>query len=87
MKFNSVESSNLASVGYNAKTKTLGVMFKTTGPYFYLGVPEGIWNKFKASESKGQFFTQTIKPHYEFFQIDGLQNIDLGEQAPLENTA
>lgn len=83
MKFGSVVSSNLSGVGYCEKTKTLGVLFSSGTLYFYQGVPQKVYENFVSAESLGKFFSATIKPHYEFFQIEDLQNVDLGKMAPV----
>ena len=78
MIFNSVESSNLKAVGYDPKNKVMGVMFSSGSVYFYLGVTERVWENFKGAESKGKFFGASIKPNYDFFQLE-VTTVDLGE--------
>jgi lysyl-tRNA synthetase class 2 len=70
MQILEVESSNLKGVGYDEKTHTLGVEFKSGSKYFYVGVPTSVWKRFEEAPSKGQFFSQSIKPHYDFFQLE-----------------
>lgn len=59
-----VKSSQVASIGYNAATKTLAVTF-TRGPstvYQYPGVDPKMHADFLAAESIGTFFGKHIKP-------------------------
>jgi len=37
--------------------------------YRYYDVPKSVWEAFKASESKGSFFYQNIKPRYKFRRV------------------
>ncbi len=73
----SVESSQIHSIGYDAPTRTLAVRFKArSGPgslYHYGNVSEAEFAEFQAAESKGSFFGRRIKPFeslYPFKKID-----------------
>jgi hypothetical protein len=61
-----VESSNLASVGYNGKTKELYVTFKSSGNYVYKDVPAKDAVGLLYSSSKGKFLNAVIKPNYGY---------------------
>lgn len=67
--FESPESSTIAAAEYNRETQTLSVMFKRKGNtqdrYDYPNVPEELWGRFVAAESKGQFFGSYIRPVYD----------------------
>jgi len=83
MIFQKVESSNLAALGYDASTKTLGVLFKAAGTlYFYSGVPSKIWDAFLKSESLGKFLNVTVKPSYDCFAVENLITLDT-DPAPM----
>ena len=56
-----IESSVLASVGFDAKTRLLEVQFHSGAIYLYLDVPEQIYRSLLAAESKGQFFGANIR--------------------------
>lgn len=59
-----VESNQVRAIGYDAATQTLACTF-TRGPghiYHYPGVSPELHAEFMASESKGNFFGQRIKP-------------------------
>lgn len=66
-----VQSNQVASVGYDATTKTLAVTF-ARGPghiYHYPNVEEKMHTEFMASDSKGTFFGKHIKTlPFEKFQ-------------------
>lgn len=56
-----VQSSNIASVGYELSTSTLEIEFKSGGIYQYSGVPQDIYEGLMNAESKGGYFHQNIK--------------------------
>jgi hypothetical protein len=56
-----VESSNLASVGYDPESAVLEVEFKSGGIYEYSGVPQSVYDGLINAESKGKYFHQYIK--------------------------
>lgn len=56
-----VESSVLASAGYDAKLRVLELEFHSGAIYRYLDVPEDIFRSLIAAESKGQFFSASIR--------------------------
>ena len=61
MQRKSVESSNLASVGYDSSEQTLEVQFKHGGIYQYTSVPESIYNGLMNASSHGKYFDANIK--------------------------
>lgn len=58
-----VASSHLRAIGYSESGK-LYIEFKDKSLYVYEGVPVELWERFKESESKGQFFQNEIKGEY-----------------------
>lgn len=56
-----VESSNLASVGYDANTKILEVEFNDGGIYQYSGVPPEIHTGLMNASSHGEYLNRHIK--------------------------
>ena len=70
MKRQSVTSSNLASVGYDAANEILEVEFKHGGVYQYFGVPENEYEELMNASSHGQYFDRNIKKAgYRFVKI------------------
>lgn len=62
-----VESSLIDQVGYDPATQDLTIVFAKTGEtYVYHKVPEKVYQKLMAADSKGKFFTKNIKNKYEF---------------------
>ena len=61
MERTSVESSNLASVGYDEISRTLEVEFKHGGIYQYFDVPISVYQELMAASSHGQYFDQNVK--------------------------
>lgn len=56
-----VDSSTLATVGYEANTRVLEIEFRNGRIYQYFGVPESIHNGLMISSSKGEYFNEHIK--------------------------
>ncbi len=56
-----VQSSNLASVGYDATSSTLEIEFHSGGIYQYDGVPQEIYDGLLSADSKGKYFHRNIK--------------------------
>lgn len=58
-----VQSNQIASVGYDAESKTLALTFTRSAGhiYHYPNVEPELYTGFMASESKGKFFGQHIK--------------------------
>jgi KTSC domain len=69
MKRQSVESSNIASVGYDKKTSTLEIEFHHGGVYQYYHVPEQTYNSFMSANSKGRFFYSNIKDVFAYKKV------------------
>jgi hypothetical protein len=58
-----VESNQVAAIGYDAARKTLQATFTrgTGAVYQYPGVEQAVYEAFMAAESKGKFFGTHIK--------------------------
>jgi hypothetical protein len=55
-----VESSCVASIGYNAATRVLEVEFLSGSVYEYSAVPEDVFGRWMLADSKGAFFNTEI---------------------------
>ena len=64
-----VESSNLASVGYDAENEILEVEFKHGGIYQYFDVPVEIYEELMNAPSHGVYFSANIRNDYEYQKI------------------
>jgi len=61
MERTSIQSSNLASVGYDEITSTLEVEFTNGNIYQYFDVPIHIYKGLMNATSKGRYLNQDIK--------------------------
>lgn len=64
MKRTPVESSSLASVGYDAATRTLEVEFHDGDVYQYFNVPPVVYRDLIHAPSIGQYFAFFVKSGY-----------------------
>lgn len=69
MRKRRVESTNLAAVGYDARTRTLEVEFVNGRVYQYHGVPDSVREQLLRAPSKGQFFNAHIRNSYPFLRV------------------
>ena len=69
MKRESVLSSMIASLGYEADTSTLEVEFNSGAVWQYYDVPESIYHDLMNSDSLGKFFHSSIKRQYREAQV------------------
>ena len=70
MQRNSVNSTNLASVGYDSKSGTLEAEFTSGATYQYYGVPENMYMQLMSAQSKGKFLNVYIKNQYPYSRIE-----------------
>jgi hypothetical protein len=57
----SVNSSYIASIGYDASTMTLEIQFRNGSIYQYYGVPAEVYEGLMNAGSKGSYFHHHIK--------------------------
>ncbi len=69
MKRKPVSSSNISSIGYDEKSRTLEVEFHSGGIYQYFDVPSNIYDGIMSAGSKGQYFSQHIKGYFRFVKV------------------
>lgn len=69
MKRLSVESSNLASIGYDAENNILEIEFNHGGIYQYFNVPSEVYEELINSASHGKYFAANIKNVYDYVKI------------------
>lgn len=69
MKREAVQSSNIASIGYDENSATLEIEFLNGGVYQYFDVPKNIFNEIMEAGSHGQYLAQNIKGHYRFSKV------------------
>ena len=64
-----VNSSNLASVGYDANSLTLEVEFRNGAVYQYFDVPEFEWQSLMQATSHGTYFVAHIRENYRYTRL------------------
>ena len=64
-----VESSNVESVGHNAATNELHVIFKSGGHYVYRSVPPAVHVELLKADSIGRFIGQHIKGKFDHWRL------------------
>ncbi|MBD3329520.1 KTSC domain-containing protein [Candidatus Dojkabacteria bacterium] len=64
-----VQSSNLASVGYDENSNTLEIEFHSSGIYQYFNVPKNVYDGLMSASSHGQYFDQNIKGVYQYKKV------------------
>jgi len=69
MQRHSVNSSDIASIGYDEASETLEIEFKATGVYRYFSVPKNVWEELARTPSPGKLFRQHIKGKYAWEKI------------------
>ena len=62
----SVESSLIDQIGYDAETETMAVQMQNSSDvYIYQDVPQSVFNEFLSAPSKGRYFVENIKGQYQ----------------------
>jgi non-canonical purine NTP pyrophosphatase (RdgB/HAM1 family) len=65
-----VDSTDIVSIGYDAKARILEIEFKENRIYQYLDVAPDIHERFMRADSYGQYFFAFINGHYRYERID-----------------
>jgi hypothetical protein len=64
-----VDSSNIASIGYDEGSSTLEVEFNNGAVYQYFDVPLNIYEGLKKADSTGKYLAQHIKGYYRYVKV------------------
>ncbi|MNC06985.1 hypothetical protein D3C75_545120 [compost metagenome] len=67
----SVQSSNLAAVGYDEASKTLHVQFKNGAVWEYTEVPAEEYQALMSADSIGSHYAKNVKKKYEGAPFNG----------------
>lgn len=70
MRRSPIESSSLASVGYDPASRTLEVEFQGGRVYRYFGVPQARYRDLLRADSAGRFLNTRIKGVYDYAAVD-----------------
>lgn len=69
MRRQPIESSSLASVGYDPKRRQLEVEFRTGHVYDYFEVPRSVYEGLRAAASAGRFFTSSVRNRFRYRKV------------------
>ena len=69
MERTTVESSNIASIGYHEETLTLEIEFLNNTVYQYFDIPFNIYQDLMNSNSHGKFLAENIKGIYRYSRV------------------
>ena len=72
MRVTTVESTVLATVGYDGARQLLQVEFCGQAIYHYFGVPAAVHHGLLGAPSKGRYFNQAIRGRFPFCLISEL---------------
>jgi hypothetical protein len=65
-----VDSSSIASIGYDAGDETLEIEFHSGGVYQYFDVPAHAHAALRDADSIGRHFVAHVRDRYEFARVD-----------------
>ncbi len=65
MRRKPIDSSAIASIGYDPDREELEVEFTSGNVYRYFAVPEDVYEDLLRAPSKGRFFGSSIRGQYE----------------------
>lgn len=65
-----VESSNLKSIGYDEFLLVLEIEFKSGAVYRYYGVPSEVHDELINAGSVGKYFNANVKSKYNFLKVE-----------------
>ena len=83
MRVTAVESTTLATVGYDEARQLLQLGFRNRAIYQYFGVPALVHEALLGAPSKGSYFNQTIRGCFPYCRVGDFQ----GEARDVEDTA
>lgn len=64
-----VDSSAIASIGFEQDSGELHVLFHSGRTYAYEDVPESTFQEFLAADSKGSYLNREIKPNFACHEL------------------
>jgi hypothetical protein len=76
MRWQAVDSSCIAAIGYSEEWRLLGIRFRESGEvYLYFDVPFEEYTEFMAAESKGTYLNLVFKPkNHCYIIVNGHNN-------------
>jgi hypothetical protein len=70
IQLESVVSSNIVAVGFDAETGTMRVQFTSGGTYDATGVKQEDFDNFKLAKSKGVHFNKVLKKAFAWGKVE-----------------
>ena len=64
-----VESSNIASIGYDGGSSTLEVEFLNGSVYQYYDVPDYVYDEIMSADSHGGYLASNVKGIYSYSKV------------------
>lgn len=65
-----VESSAVATVGYDRDRELLRILYRNGKTYDYLNVPPEVHQELVTASSIGKYVNEVIKPNYEAVRVE-----------------
>lgn len=69
MERTSIDSSSLASIGYEPRSRTLEVEFRSGRVYRYRGVPRKVYRSLLEADSAGRYLNLEIRGSYPYSEV------------------
>lgn len=69
MKLKPVDSEMLVAAGYDEKSHSLKVVFRTGETYRYKNVPSFVYERLMSAESKGKFMHKYILGRFDYERL------------------
>jgi hypothetical protein len=85
MKITPVESSTLATVGYDEAGERLQLEFHSRAVYHYFAVPRAVHEALLSATSKGSYFNHVIRGRYRFAQVGSPRGSGSPDSVPSGN--
>ena len=75
MRVATVESTSLATVGYDENLRRLQLEFCSRAVYLYFGVPAAVHQALLDAPSKGRYFNQSIRGQFPYRLIPDFNDV------------
>jgi KTSC domain len=69
MRMRPLNSSAVASAGYDKAARILRLRYTNGRTYDYFAVPASVYSALLTAESAGEFVNNQIKPRYEYSEV------------------
>jgi KTSC domain len=79
-----VESTTLATVGYDEARELLRLEFRSQAIYQYLGVPAIVHHGLLSAPSKGSYFNRSIRGRFPYQRLSSCSREKLDATVPAE---